>query len=81
MRKPHAAIGAAAVILLSIISLFSQSSAAQSNSPLLLRFPTVSKTQIVFNYADDLWIVAIGVARKYPKTCWDAAKDHALQSV
>jgi tricorn protease len=33
------------------------SAAAQSNSPLLLRFPTISKTQIVFTYADDLWIV------------------------
>jgi tricorn protease len=25
--------------------------------PLLLRFPTISRTQIVFNYAGDLWIV------------------------
>lgn len=32
--------------------------AAQSDPPLLLRFPTVSKTQIVFNYAGDLWIVS-----------------------
>ena len=32
--------------------------AADSNSPLLLRFPTVSKTQIVFNYGGDLWIVS-----------------------
>jgi tricorn protease len=32
--------------------------AAQSNPPLLLRFPTVSKTQIVFNYAGDLWAVS-----------------------
>jgi len=31
--------------------------AAPSDPPLLLRFPTVSKTQIVFNYAGDLWIV------------------------
>jgi tricorn protease len=31
---------------------------AQSNPPLLLRFPTVSKTQIVFNYAGDLWTVS-----------------------
>jgi tricorn protease len=29
---------------------------AQSNPALLLRNPTISKTQIVFNYADDLWI-------------------------
>src|SRR5580698_5736963 len=32
--------------------------AAPSDPPLLLRFPTVSKTQIVFNYAGDLWIVS-----------------------
>ena len=30
---------------------------AQSDPPLLLRFPTVSKTQVVFNYAGDLWAV------------------------
>ena len=30
--------------------------AAQSDPPLLLRFPTVNKTHIVFNYAGDLWI-------------------------
>ena len=30
---------------------------AQGQGPLLLRFPTISKTQIVFNYAGDLWIV------------------------
>ena len=29
----------------------------QTDPPLLLRFPTVSKTQIAFNYAGDLWIV------------------------
>jgi tricorn protease len=31
---------------------------AQSDHPLLLRFPTVSKTQIVFNYGGDLWTVS-----------------------
>jgi len=30
---------------------------AQSNSPLLLLFPTVNKTQIVFTYGGDLWTV------------------------
>src|SRR5579864_174012 len=30
---------------------------AQSDPPLLLRFPSVSKTQIVFTYGNDLWIV------------------------
>ena len=29
-----------------------------ADSPLLLRFPTVSKTQIAFNYAGDLWVVS-----------------------
>jgi tricorn protease len=32
--------------------------ASPSDSPLLLRFPTVSKTDIVFNYGGDLWIVS-----------------------
>ena len=32
--------------------------AADSNPPSLLRFPTVSKTQIVFNYGGDLWIAS-----------------------
>jgi tricorn protease len=30
---------------------------AETNAPLLLRKPTISKTQLVFNYAGDLWIV------------------------
>ena len=46
-----------ALTLFALVSTCSQIAAAQSNPPLLLRFPTVSKTQIVFNYADDLWIV------------------------
>ncbi len=43
---------------LALVSFFSHSAIAQSDSPLLLRFPTVSKTQIVFNYGGDLWIVS-----------------------
>src|SRR5580692_7821474 len=35
-----------------------QAASAQSDPPLLLRYPTVSKTQIVFNYAGDLWTVS-----------------------
>lgn len=31
---------------------------AHAKTPLLLRFPTVSRTQIVFSYASDLWSVA-----------------------
>ena len=30
---------------------------AQAEPPLLLTQPTLSRTSIVFNYADDLWIV------------------------
>jgi len=43
-------------LLLAFVSTFS--SAAPSDRPLLLRFPTVSQTNIVFNYAGDLWIVS-----------------------
>ncbi len=46
------------LLLIALTSVLSQFTAAQSNPPLLLRFPTVSKTQIVFTYADDLWIVS-----------------------
>jgi len=42
------------VLCLALVS-FSQ---AQSNPPLLLRQPTVNKTEIVFNYAGDLWAVS-----------------------
>ena len=54
------------LLLVALASILSQFSAAQSNPPLLLRFPTVSKTQIVFAYADDLWIVSRdgGAARR-----------------
>jgi tricorn protease len=45
------------VTLFAVISTLPQISAGQSDPPLLLRFPTVSKVQIVFNYANDLWIV------------------------
>jgi tricorn protease len=38
-------------------ALLGRTAVAQSDPPLLLRFPTVSKTQIVFNFAGDLWIV------------------------
>jgi len=39
------------------VPLLLQTAIAQSDPPLLLRFPTVSKTQVVFNFAGDLWIV------------------------
>jgi len=40
------------------LSMFLTSSLAQSAAPLFLRMPTVSRTQIVFNYGSDLWIVS-----------------------
>ncbi len=40
------------------LSTFLTTAFAQSDPPLLLRMPTVSKTQIVFNYGGDLWIVS-----------------------
>ena len=47
------------VMLFACVSPFLQiAAAAQSDPPLLLQDPTVSKTQIVFNYAGDLWIVS-----------------------
>ncbi|HET6179785.1 MAG TPA: PDZ domain-containing protein [Candidatus Sulfotelmatobacter sp.] len=46
------------VMLFVLVPTFLQIAAAQSDPPLLLRFPAVSKTQIVFNYAGDLWTVS-----------------------
>src|SRR3981189_3560479 len=46
------------IFALTAVSLFSETAVAQSDPQLLLRFPTVSKTQVVFNYAGDLWIVS-----------------------
>jgi hypothetical protein len=48
----------AVIFTLAIVSFVSHSTVAQSDPSLLLRFPTVSKTQIVFNYGGDLWIVS-----------------------
>jgi tricorn protease len=49
---------APALVSLALLSLYLPIASAQSDPPLLLRFPTVSKTQIVFNYGGDLWIVS-----------------------
>src|SRR5712671_205846 len=48
----------AVMFALTGISLFHVNAVAQSDPQLLLRFPTISKTRIVFNYAGDLWIVS-----------------------
>jgi tricorn protease len=44
-------------MLLALVSSFLTTAGAQSDPALLLRNPAVSKTQIVFTYAGDLWTV------------------------
>src|SRR5512132_360811 len=46
-----------AILLVLLILAVAGVGAAQTNTPLLMRQPTLSKTQIVFVYAGDLWIV------------------------
>jgi tricorn protease len=58
MRQRLREMFALAVFFLSLISICLPTVSAQTDPPLLLRFPTVSKTQIVFNYGGDLWIVS-----------------------
>ena len=45
------------LVVCAVPRLLAQNSSSE-NPPLLLRFPTISKTQIVFTYGDDLWIVS-----------------------
>ncbi len=51
---------------------------AQTDKPLLLRRPTISKTHIVFNYAGDLWIVGRegGDARRLTSAIGDETDPH-----
>ena len=58
MRQRLREMFALPFFFLSLISLCLLTASAQSDPPLLLRFPTVSRTQIVFNYGGDLWIVS-----------------------
>jgi tricorn protease len=46
------------LIFFALITIFASAAFAQTTPLLLLRFPTVSKTQIAFNYGGDLWIVS-----------------------
>ncbi len=59
MRKLFAVMFGIIVIVI-VTSLLSQTAVGQSEPPLLLRYPAVGKTQIVFNFAGDLWIVNRG---------------------
>jgi tricorn protease len=46
------------LVLLALLLSLACASLAENDPPLLLRFPTISKTQIVFNYGRHLWIVS-----------------------
>jgi len=50
-------LGAWLVCLIPLCLSIRVVAAPAGNPPLLLRYPTISRTQIVFNYAGDLWIV------------------------
>jgi tricorn protease len=47
----------ALVLSICALATLCAASAAENNPPLLLRSPSLSKTQIVFEYANDLWTV------------------------
>ena len=46
------------LVLVACLFMVQVLSFAQSERPLLLRHPTISRTQVVFSFAGDLWIVA-----------------------
>jgi tricorn protease len=46
------------VLLICLLPVCVSSGAATGDPPLMLRFPTVSQTQIAFNYGGDLWVVS-----------------------
>ncbi len=54
MRK----IVRSSLVLFALLLSLACISFAENDPPLLLRFPTVSKTRIVFNYGNHLWIVS-----------------------
>ena len=67
----------AVVFCLAIFLSLSPIVLAQSDAPLLLRFPSVSKTQIVFTYADDLWTVNRDGGEAHPLTSGIGVKTRA----
>src|SRR3984885_3620566 len=66
------------LILCFVMLQLPQLAVGQSDPPLLLRFPSVSKTQIVFNYGGDLWIVNRdgGDARRLTSGVGDETSPH-----
>ncbi len=59
-------IGSAVLVLFIFLTGFAQEAAYQNPDAVMLRFPDVSDTHIVFSYAGDLWLVARegGIARR-----------------
>ena len=47
-----------AFLIASLLLMLAISGTAQTNAPLLLQKPTISRTQIAFAYAGDLWTVS-----------------------
>ncbi|MGO8793512.1 MAG: PDZ domain-containing protein [Candidatus Sulfotelmatobacter sp.] len=58
MRNTFRGVFARFIFSALLLSLFVTAASSQNDPPLLLRFPTISKTQIVFNYGGNLWIVS-----------------------
>ena len=57
-RHGHLAITAAAAVGAALLGATSPSTADVQPHPGMLRYPDVSKTHVVFVYANDLWVVA-----------------------
>jgi len=56
VHKKRSSIVLSLVVLL--LACVARQSISMADAPLLLRFPSINRTQIVFNYAGDLWIVS-----------------------
>ncbi len=65
-------------LILAFVGLVLPHASSAGDSPLLLRQPTVSKTQIVFNYAGDLWVVPRegGAAHRLTTVVGDESHPH-----
>jgi tricorn protease len=57
MRNLRRGFSCLVILFVAFVVVSAPAASAQDGPPLLLRFPTISKTQIVFNYGGDLWIV------------------------
>lgn len=78
MRKSPFGLTSARFLLVLLIISFGQFSVSQtaSPSPLLARHPSVSKTQIVFHYGGNLWIVSRDGGRAERLTSGNGTEDY-----